>query len=566
MRTFPRPAPEVPGELTPMGYLWWLANDHKGPMLLGGLYGVLCMLAQALVPAATGQAIDAGVAARNPDALLAWGGVVLGLGVVQAATGILRDRCALTTSLGARYRTVQLATRQAAQLGAALTRKVSEGEVVSVGLADVTQIGRALESTAHAVGGVMAIVATATVMVAASWPLGLVVLLGVPAMVLLLGMLVRPIHRRQAMLRQRQAEVTDQAVDIVNGLRVVRGIGGEEQLGRRYRAESQRARHAGVAVAVTESQLNALQLFLPGILVAVVVWLGAHWVLDGRLTPGQLVAFYAYAVFLAQPLRRLTNAVAAITKGRVAAARLVRLLSLDPGLDPAEPGASWSWTDPLADPASGVVLRPGRFTAVVATSTEDPATIADRLGRHVDSAATLGATPLSSIPVDEIRRNVLLVRNDDLLFSGTLRTELDPADRPERLSAMLDVVSARDVVDAVDGGLDHEMADSGRQFSGGQQQRLRLVRGLMADPEVLMLLEPTSAVDAHTEARVAARLKSARSGRTTAVFTTSPVLLAQADDVLLVESGQVVAEGSHHDLLSDARYRELVVRAGGDAA
>ena len=105
------------------------------------------------------------------------------------------------------------------------------------------------------------------------------------------------------------------------------------------------------------------------------------------------------------------------------------------------------------------------------------------------------------------------------------------------------------------------VAERGREFSGGQQQRLRLTRALLADPPVLVLVEPTSAVDAHTEARIAARLRDARAGRTTVVCTTSPLVLDRADHVVYVERGRVAAEGTHRELLdTSAAYAACVTR------
>jgi ABC-type multidrug transport system fused ATPase/permease subunit len=162
-----------------------------------------------------------------------------------------------------------------------------------------------------------------------------------------------------------------------------------------------------------------------------------------------------------------------------------------------------------------------------------------------------------------VRELILVADNDARLFTGSLRESLDAHGRAgdADIDAALDVASARDVVDALPAGLAAPVAERGREFSGGQQQRLRLARALIADPPVLILVEPTSAVDAHTEARIAAGLRAARAGRTTVVLTTSPLLLDRADRVSYVEGGRVRAEGTHRELLhTEPRYAATVTR------
>jgi len=202
----------------------------------------------------------------------------------------------------------------------------------------------------------------------------------------------------------------------------------------------------------------------------------------------------------------------------------------------------------------------------VCTSMMEADELAHRLAWYTDSdtRVTYGGVPLSRFSRAHLRRRILLVTGASSLFSGTLRTELDPYGRATEDETLLwraiDDASARDIIDGLPHGLDTEIGGAGRDFSGGQQQRLRLVRALMADPQVLILVEPTNALDAHTEARVAHRLKAHRAGRPTVVFTTSPILLDHADQVLLVDGGTVVTAGRHETLRHDPRYRAVVSR------
>ena len=150
-----------------------------------------------------------------------------------------------------------------------------------------------------------------------------------------------------------------------------------------------------------------------------------------------------------------------------------------------------------------------------------------------------------------------------MLFSGTLRRGLDPWDQGDdsAVHAAVAVANAEDVIEALPDGLETTIDERGRSFSGGQRQRLVLARALLSDAEFLVLVDPTSAVDAHTEARIAKRLREARAGRTTVVVTTSPLMLDQADRVVFVEDGRVRAEGTHKELLrTSSAYRWTVTR------
>ena len=568
MRDLPVPDPGTPDHRSAARYLWWIVRRQWRTVTLGVAMGIVWMVSQALMPATIGMAIQQGVTERDTKALALWAGALLGLGVLQAAAGIMRHRCAVFNWLSAAYRTVQVTVRQAGRLGATLPKRMATGEVLSVGTNDVSHIGHAIDVTARGAGAVVAIATVAVILLRASLPLGLVVVLGVPVLLTIVGILIRPLHRRQQAYRSQTAALTTRAADIVTGLRVLRGIGGEATFARRYRAESQRVRAAGVRVARVESLLEALQILLPGLFVAMVTWLGARFAVAGAINVGQLIAFYGYAVFLLFPLRTLTEVADKITRGHVAARRVVAILSLDPELtDPAVPTKT---PDPFAanlvDPLSGVIIRPRRFTAIAAARPEDAVTVADRLGRYVDGPSRLDGVPLSELDRNTVRSLILVADNEARLLSGPLRDELTRGRtmQRERLREALHAASAEDIVEALPDGLDTLVAERGREFSGGQQQRLRLTRALLADPPVLILVEPTSAVDAHTEARISGRLADARRGRTTVVCTTSPLVLDQADHVIYLEAGRVAAEGTHRELLASSRAYAATVTRGED--
>jgi ABC-type multidrug transport system fused ATPase/permease subunit len=562
MRSLPAADPGIPDARSPFLYLRWVARKQAGPLLLGITYATVWWFTMALVPVTMGKGIDA-ITDKDMSALTTWGAALLGLGIVQAIAGILRHRMAVYNWLTAAYRTVQVTVRQSTRLGATLPKRMSTGEVVSIGNSDIAHIGNAMDILLRGIGAIVAIATVTVIMISTSLPLGLTVLIGVPVMAAAVAPLIKPLNRRQHAYRDLQGDLSTRAADIVAGLRVLRGIGGEQVFADRYAAESQKVRHAGVRVASAESMLEGAQILLPGLLIAGVTWLAASFAVEGQITAGQLVSFYGYAAFLIAPLRTLTEAADKLTKGHVAARRVIRILSLEPEV---QGGSGSSGGGLLRDVASGIEVRPGVFAAVVAAVPEEGIVIADRLGRYSDGDVYFGDVRLDSLPTAEVRRRILVADNDAKLFAGVLRDELDITGRAsaEDVADALHTACAEDIVEALPDGLDGYVAEAGREFSGGQQQRLRLARALTADPEVLILIEPTSAVDAHSEARIADRLAKARAGKTTLVCTTSPLVLDRTDQVIYVREGVVHAQGTHRELLATEPAYAAVVTRGAD--
>jgi ABC-type multidrug transport system fused ATPase/permease subunit len=205
----------------------------------------------------------------------------------------------------------------------------------------------------------------------------------------------------------------------------------------------------------------------------------------------------------------------------------------------------------------------GALLGLAASDHAAAVALADRLGRFADSDARWGGVPLREIALDQVRARILVADHDSYLFAGTLREILRIRDGigDDELTSAVHAASAQDVVDALPDGLASPVGDRANTLSGGQRQRVRLARALLAEPEVLILLDPTSAVDAHTEARIADRLREARTGRTTLVVTSSPLLLGRVDAVAFLSEGRVAAVGRHAELLeSDPDYRAMVSR------
>ncbi|MDP5227061.1 MULTISPECIES: ABC transporter ATP-binding protein [Arthrobacter] len=568
MREYPYPRPDDPFGLSPGGFLLWMGRRQL-PTLLGGFFfGIVWMLSQAFAPFVIGRALDLGVVGQDFSALLLWTSVFLGLAVVQAITTTVRHRLAVSNWLQAALTTKELIGVKVARGGESVGRAVPTGEIVTAASNDAPRLGQLFDVTARLSGSVISYLVVSVLVAQIHLPLGIAVLIGVPALGALLVFVVRPFQRRQQAQREATGRMTSVGADTVAGLRVLRGIGGERIFVNRYRERSQHARVHGVEVARSVATLEASQLLIGGAFSVFFTFSGAALALDGTITVGELMSLYGFSVFLVAPIRTGSEALNVGIRGIVGARKVSKLLAAAPLVADrgtvAEPTSS-----SLVDGVTGVTVPPHGLTALVCADPGRSAAVAKRLGRFDDGEsrqARWGDEPLTSYPLEAVRRRIVFSQAEAQLFTGSLRTALDPQGRHDdgRIIAALRTAAALDILEAVDEGLDHEVDEKGRSFSGGQRQRLSLARALLSDAEFLLLVEPTSAVDAHTEARIASGLAESRGGRSSAtlVTTASPLLLHAMDRVVFLPATGTPLTGTHAGLLDSCpEYRTVVIRS-----
>ncbi|MFF3253302.1 ABC transporter transmembrane domain-containing protein [Actinacidiphila glaucinigra] len=579
LRALPHADPGVPDTRSGFRFLLWLEQRQIRGQVKAALWGTLHMAAVACFPAAVGIAVQAVVDGSGGRLAFA-GGLILALGVVTAVGDTMLHRTAVTNWIAAAARVQLLLSRKTVELGSLLTRRVAAGEVVAVSTGDVEKIGWFVEALARFACSLLATVGVTVALLVYRPELGLIVAAGVPVLALSVLPLLPHATRRADEQRAKAGKATELASDTVAGLRVLRGIGGEELFLSRYRQASQEVRGAAVRNARMWALISAVQVALPGLLLLAVTWYGARLALDGRIAVGELVTVYGTVVFLLFPLRGFEEISMAYSFSRPSAQRAAAVLALRRDSAGDQRG-TWTPADPLPagdlhDPVTGLLATAGELTAVVCGDPDAAGALADRLGGHSPTRAgdapsvLLGGTALDGLPLMVARATVLVQDKDPVLLSGTLTELLDvPASGHVTPAEALAAAQCGDVLDALaqasadDSGdpMRSPITERGRSLSGGQRQRLALARSLVTDPEVLVLDEPTSAVDAHTEARIAQGLRALRAGRTTVVLTSSPLLLDRADRVVFVEDGAVRASGTHRELLrADLGYRAVVTR------
>lgn len=530
---------------------------------------------EALVPVVLGQLIDHGVATGDAGAFLGWIAVLAALMVLLSTgyrTGAHQGfRAAQAESHRLR---IEVAAHTLHPQGA--RTGLLPGETLSLATGDADQVGDLLRLGSYALGSLVAVGVTAVYLLRVDLAIGLVVLVGVPVVLIAVQVVTPAISRRAARQQELVAGAAGLATDVVRGLRPLKGIGGEDVAVARYRQASGVAREASVRAARSFGVLFGMTSGLSGIFLAVVALLAGLRALAGDIGIGELIAVVGLTQFLAEPIAGLGQVSAYAASAHASAGRIVRFLAT-PRLATAgdrttAPAPVLELHDVVSGPLQGVTIRtaPGRVTAVLV---DDPAAgeaLIEVL--RAERVVTAGSVLLGGAPLGDLtaaaRVQALLVSPHRVdLFEESVRETLDPdgvlsardLDRVLRASAATDVVALSEL------GVDAPVAADGATLSGGQRQRLALARALAADVPVLVLHEPTTAVDAVTEAVIARGIRdlrhAGRGDRVTVLITSSPALLDQADDVVVVREGRTGTVGAHRDLLAtDPRYREAVLR------
>lgn len=547
-------------------------RDQRCGVSVGALLLMTHQVAEALVPVVVGVVIDRAVATGETSALLWSLGLLALLFVVLSNAFRIGYAIISRAGLAAEHELrVRLAQRVLDPAGGASAGSLP-GELLSIATSDAKRVGTIAEVVAFGAAVVAAITVAAVVLLRISVPLGLLVVLGLPPLLIVVNRMARPLVRRAGEQQERAAQVAGLATDLVSGLRVLRGVGAQEAAVERYRSSSRDALEATLRAARLEAAFDGAMKVFTGAFLVLVALVAGRLAAEGRISIGELIAAVGLTQFLVGPLEMLAWVGAELARARASAARIAAVL--------ARPAAVVSGKRAPAAVCRGALrlcgmshealrdltleVPPGEFVTILAGDPDDARALLACLARDADPYAgtiELDGVPYEAFELVQLRGAVLVAPHDAELFGGTLAEALAaPDSSATALGAALAATTADEVVATLPDGLDSSMTEGGRSLSGGQRQRIALARAVLADPAVLVLQDPTTAVDAATESRIASGLRYAREGRTTIVLTSSPALLAISDRVIVIEQGAVAAAGPHGELLRRIDgYREAVL-------
>ncbi|MDG9723031.1 ABC transporter ATP-binding protein [Streptomyces sp. DH41] len=544
---------------------------NVGAMVWGTVLMGLYQAGETAFPIALGLIVEHTMRDRSPEAL----------GVSVAALAVIITTVSLSWRFGMRVlqdANTTEAHRWRVRVAACGLQPVARdvglrsGEVLTIATEDADQTADIIEVVPLLISSLVAVVIAALALGLADVRLGLLVIVGTVAILSVLSVMSKRIGSSTREQQARVARAGAKVADLIIGLRPLHGFGGNNAAFRSYRRVSTEAKRQAVTVARVNGVYEGTALALNAVLAAAVTLTAGWLAFGGQIDIGELVMAVGLAQFIMEPLKLFSEMPKYVMIARASAERMALVLTAPPvtAPGPERPAAGGGLeVDCVRYGALRKVrfrVSAGEFVAIAAYQPRAAADLASVLALNVpphayDGVVRVGGRALADLSIEAAREHLLVNPYDGEIFAGTLRTNIDPSGTSRTLSEAVEASMLTDVVALHREGLDYAVRDRGANLSGGQRQRLSLARALAADTDVLVLRDPTTAVDAVTEQLVARNIAKLRRGRTTLVITSSPALLDAADRVLVLDDGVITAEDTHRNLLAtDEAYCLAVTR------
>ena len=471
---------------------------------------------------------------------------------------------------------------ESARVGEVLSRLTTDSTLLQVVVGSSVSV--ALRNVLLFLGG------TALLFVTSPRLAGLVFLI-VPVVVLPIVFFGRRVRRLSRASQDRVADISAHGEETLNAIRTVQAFGHEPIDGRRFGARVDDALATALRRNMARGLLTAFVIVTVFSAVGVILWIGGHDVMDGRISPGELSAFVFYAVVVAGSVGAVSEVIGDLQRAAGATERLLELMRVDSEIaappepvrlpDPPVGTVSFeevrfhypSRPDTAALDAASFEIAAGERVALVGPSGAGKSTVFELLLRFYDPAAgrvRLDGVDLREADPAELRARIGLVAQEPFVFSADAWENIRygrPGATDDEVRAAAEAAAAAEFLDALPDGFDTFLGEKGVRLSGGQRQRIAIARALLRDPAILLLDEATSALDSESERLVQDALDRLMAGRTTLVIAHRLATVQAADRIVVLDEGRVDAIGSHAELVgTSALYARLAALQFGDTA
>jgi ABC-type multidrug transport system fused ATPase/permease subunit len=570
----------VPAFTRLLGFL----RPYRASVISSAVLAAFAMVATVAIPDLSGRAIDA-IRAHHRGELLTLALLVAVAGLIRLGLSAGRRLVAGRVSLGVEYDLRNLLFRQLQSFELAFFDNQQTGQLMSRVTVDLQAIRFFLGyGLVFMMQSGLAIVLAGIAMFVLQPGLAAIALIPVPFVVYVTNRYSRLARPALQEVQQRVGELTADVEENISGVRVVKAFARETHQRERFEGSVSRVFDQSMLEARLQARYNPLIGFLPQVGLAAILLVGGSDVIHHQLTPGQFAAFYIYLLMLLSPMRTLGVSLGLAQRATASGARVFQLLDRSPELTappdapPLPPGSGhvrfegvsmrYAGTRRAALADVDLEIAGGRTVALVGATGSGKTTLAALVARlydPTDGRVLIDGADLRSVDVASLRAAVAVTGDDPFLFSTTVHENIAYA-RPEATRAAVQQAARRaqadEFIERLPQGYDTRVGERGLSLSGGQRQRIAIARAILADPRILILDDATSSVDATTEREIKHALGEVMAGRTTLIIAHRLSTIALADEIVVLEEGRVVAQGTHDELRERSPLYRAIVEKG----